>query len=713
MKLKKALGIFALLTLFIVSNIVYVNKFMASGTGTELPTKYPLVYVYPDFVTGDVGDKFTISVIVYNLTNTLVHDPDWPQAMIPLGNLYSFDIQFSWNPTIIQYVNSTNPVPTINGYRHPNVTVPIEKYPNPIPPSPYAGTIHGFGEDNKTMITAKNVVNETGNIPQAGNPSVRAWFAYATTLPAAPFNGNGTIFVMTFKVLKAGESPLKIEEVTLGSNTGVAIGRTTGGNPDVPMHWLNEPRSGIFRSSHVPVASFTYWPDIGVIDKPLHLNASVVENASAIEKYMWDFGDGTKTNATTPLAEHSYNVSGVYDVSLSVMDELGVESGTVTKEVKIATYRDLKATSISLSHEEILPNSTLVIATRVDNLASASFSFYENCTVAVYYNASSLGATTTWVLVGTNQTSIAKGAGYNPTFRLNSSSLPSIETYYYFQVNVTGIPNGYEENLANNVKNSTSLLYTSIVKRQPEITTFNFGFRLVNVLYHPVINGENTTVIIGIRNSGNEIDSFNVTLYSNSSIVKTWNTGEMGAYTSKTIEWSHLFDVGYYNLTVEAKADTITAVKQGYLRVIKTPQLVIEYTPESPMINQEVTFNASSSTHQDLGGELTSYEWRIYAPDVDPILGSPLKTFTNVTAINYAFNQSGIWKVVLEVTDNYDLKYDSKRGASSAYRLVKTVTVSAPAGLPIEWVISIVVVVVVVVATAVLMLRRRRSAKRV
>lgn len=708
MKLKKTLKVFAFLTLFIVSHIVYVNKFMASGTETELPTKYPLVYVYPDFVTADVGEEFTISVIVYNLTNTLVHDPDNPITMIPLGNLYGFDIQFSWNPTIIQYVNYTNP--TIKGYKHPNVTAPIEKYPNPIPPSPYAGILHGFGADNKELMTVKNVVNETGNIPSAADPSVLAWFSYATAYPALPFNGNGTIFVMTFKVLKAGESPLKIEEVTLSDNNGVAIGRTNG-NTTVNAHWLNEPRSGIFRSSKVPVASFTHWPDIGVVNKTMYFNASVVENATAIKWYMWDFGDGIKINATTPLTEHSYNVSGVYSVSLTVMDELEVESGTVTKEVRIATSRDLKATSISLSQEEILPNNTLVITARVDNLAIAAFSFYENCTVAVYYNASSLGATTTWVLVGTNQTLIAKGAGFNPIFRLNSSSLPSIETYYYFRLNVTGIPNGYEENLANNVKISTSLLYTATVKRQPVITTFNFGYKLITVLYRPVFKGENTTVIIGIKNGGNEKDTFNVTLHSNSSIARTWNTGEMGPYTSKTIEWSHLFDVGYYNLTVEVKADTITAVKQGYLKVINIPQLVIEYTPESPMINQEVTFDASSSTHQDPDGVITSYKWKIYAPGVDPTSGSPLKTF-NGTIINYAFNQSGIWKIVLEVTDNYDAKFESKRGASSAYRLVKTVTVSQPAGLPIEWIISIVVVVIIVIVTTVLIFRRRRSAKR-
>jgi len=217
-----------------------------SGNPVELPTQYPLVYVYPELVTADVGDYFTVSVVVYNLTDAYVPDPDNPLALVPLGNLYGFDIQFSWDPTIIQYVNSTAPNATIGGYRHLNVTVPVENYPTPVPPSPYAGILHGFGPGNTQIFEVKNVVNETGNIPGAADPRVRAWFCYATTPPADPFNGNGTMFTMTFKVLKKGESPLEIVDCTLVDQYGYPIAKGQLGT------WLNPPRSGVFRTIGVP-----------------------------------------------------------------------------------------------------------------------------------------------------------------------------------------------------------------------------------------------------------------------------------------------------------------------------------------------------------------------------------------------------------------------------------------------------------------------------
>jgi hypothetical protein len=201
----------------------------------------PHLYVYPSFVTANVNQTFTISVVVSNLTNGSVPDPySSPPGSIPLGNMYGFDVQLTWDPTIIHCVNHT-------------VTAPLESYPTPIPPSPYAGILHGFGEpENKLIIPVKDVVNETGNIPNVDS-SVRAWFARAT-LPTSPFNGNGTICTMTFKVLTEGESSLKIVDATLadGTNATNPIGRSATGK------WLNDPTSGIFRLE-APVPNFNYW----------------------------------------------------------------------------------------------------------------------------------------------------------------------------------------------------------------------------------------------------------------------------------------------------------------------------------------------------------------------------------------------------------------------------------------------------------------------
>jgi hypothetical protein len=105
---------------------------------------------------------FTIAVVIENVTD-----------------LYGFDVQFGWNTTYLKYINRT-------------VTVPVEAYPYPIPPSPYPGILQF-----NTMKT-KDVVNENG-IPTA-ELGTMAWISYTEVSPPSLFCGNGTVFIMSFKV---------------------------------------------------------------------------------------------------------------------------------------------------------------------------------------------------------------------------------------------------------------------------------------------------------------------------------------------------------------------------------------------------------------------------------------------------------------------------------------------------------------------------------
>jgi hypothetical protein len=691
--MRRTTKVISLLILSLISVIGGVGYFVTPGKATALPHAYPLLYVYPDNETCTVNKTFTISVMAYNLTNGQVPDPyKGGLSTIPLGNLYGFDIQLAWDPMVIHCINHT-------------VTVPVETYPT--------GVLHGYGPGNTSLVTVKNVVNESGIV---GAPSgVMAWFSYATMDPATPFNGNGTICTMTFKMVNKGVSPIQILSALLSD----VVGDPIGCSPNV-MVWLNPPRSGIVKTAGAPSASFTYWPSVGVLNKPLHFNASVTENDTDVAKYMWDFGDGKGIkNTTTPTVDHNYTISKLYTVTLRVVDVDGTESGNFSVPgVKVAASRDLEAKSIILSQSAIVPNRTLALTTMVNNLDNASFTFNENCTSRLYYNDSSLGTNTTWVQAGTGQNAIISYGGFKQvSFSLNSSSLPKLEAYYYFKFNVTGIPSGYEANTTNNAIVSTALLYTKTIKRQVSIDTFSFGYQatVTSKPTLPVIKGEDTDVKIGIRNAGNDYDQFNVTLYVNNSVTQTWTTSELGANRSQTFSWSYAFDAGYYNLTAVASGANISSVsKPGGLMVVKTPSLAVDYSPSSPVVGQQVTINGSRSIHLDPTGKITSYLWSIFAPGV-AISETPNATFSgsNLTVIDYAFNASGKWTVVLTVTDNYKLTYELKRGATSAYQeaVVVSVASSGFSGLPVESVIEVVVVVaiIVIVAAVIFLLRRRRS----
>jgi len=111
----------------------------------------------------DITDiEFTIAVVVENVKD-----------------LQLFDVQFGWNTTYLEYTSYI-------------VTVTIEDYPNPVPPSPYPGILHS------PTMKVREVVDESG-IPCA-EPRTMAWFAYCQRAIAPPFYGSGTVLTMSFRV---------------------------------------------------------------------------------------------------------------------------------------------------------------------------------------------------------------------------------------------------------------------------------------------------------------------------------------------------------------------------------------------------------------------------------------------------------------------------------------------------------------------------------
>lgn len=707
LNLIRILRICVVLAFFLVSNIAVSIKPAVTATGSELPndypllSDYPLLYVYPERVSADVGETFTISVVVFNLTDNIVPNPDWQQGEpfnVPLGNLYGFDIQFTWDPTVLEYVNYTNPEPTIGGYKHPNVTVPFEEYCDPIPPSNYTGILH------EPFIEVVNVVNETHPIPDA-ELQTRAWFSYASMLPAEPFNGDGTFFTMTFEVLQLAESPLKFTNHVLGDVKGEAI-----------YHMVQD---GVFRPMGLPVASFTFWPDIAVVDKPVYFNASVTENVTAIETYIWDFGDGTKLNTTVPEVSHNYASADVYTVSLKVVDKDGMESSVVTEQVKVVEYRDLAVSRISDLHWGIYWNLTLPFTATIENTGASN----ENCTAIAYYNASSVNweniADTDWRVIGTSTTLLGPGDSKSVGFTFNASVVPQVEAYYYILVNATGIPHGYERNTTDNIKISNAPIFvTEQFIRGTAVTDLKGGSLILVALRHPVISGENSTIKTAVKNNGTYLDTIDVRLYVNGSVKKSWDPTLEPCEVSSSLEWSGLLEAGYYNVTVEARAGDAVDVREDFLHVILTPELVISYSPETIFINQTVTLDASGSIHREPTANITSYTWKIYAPQADgsavadPETAAPTKTFMGLTetSVTYNFTKSGNWTIVLVVTDSYGITYDARRDATkSAYRSQKIwyVNPAAEPGFPIEYIAAIMIVLVIVVALAVFLYRRR------
>ena len=86
-------------------------------------------------------------------------------------NLAGVGFQISWNTTYLDYHSHT-------------MTMPVDTYNTPQPPSPYAGLM------NAPILTVADTVDSVAG----------TYDAAVSTLGGAPFTGNGTAFVITFEV---------------------------------------------------------------------------------------------------------------------------------------------------------------------------------------------------------------------------------------------------------------------------------------------------------------------------------------------------------------------------------------------------------------------------------------------------------------------------------------------------------------------------------
>jgi len=608
-------NLFAVLTVFQEKNFFIIARPQMSQVSSsgELPTYWPSVYFgngtaysYNETFTGEVGDVITVALVVSNLTDNVIVDPDNPLITYPLGNLNGFDVQLSWDPTVLKYMDHT-------------VTVPVEDYPNPIPPSPYAGILH---EEAFELV---NKVNETDAIPNA-EPGTMAWFAYTVMPGASVFNGNGAFFTMTFNVTKRGSSPLKLTNLLLSGEGGFS--------PRVKCHQFD----GLFRTADAPEADFTFWPDIGVVNKPITFNASASCSPVnlSISKYIWDFGDENVTIVNDPTVTHSYSESGAYTVYLAVEDSNGVRSSPKTEEVCIVDKRNVKIADVSLTPAHVvLVNRTVDVGVLIENDGRAD----ENCTVKAYYNATAVNwtdiSTTDWIKIGETDVLLPlENSWAIKHFTWNTSGVPKVNAYYYVLANATLVP--YEGDVKdNNMTSSDAIFVRSIPLRDVAVEKLDCGWS--ELFKSPVLDGENTTFQIAILNSGTvDETAVNVTLCSNGSMLKTWT--ESLPY-GETIEltWQELLDPGTYNITasatIECDAHPDNNRKEGILHVIRTPQLNVSYSPECVLVNQTVFLDASASFHREPGASITQYKWYI----------------------TYQFGEEGEWRVVLSVKDSYNI----------------------------------------------------------
>jgi len=100
-----------------------------------------------------------------------------------------------------------------------------------------------------------------------------------------------------------------------------------------------------------------------------------------------------------------------------------------------------------------------------------------------------------------------------------------------------------------------------------------------------------------------------------------------------TINWSD------HEATVRIDADGDGTFERNV--TLKQPVASFVYSPENPVVNQTITFNASSSYDPD--GTIVSYEWDF---------GDGNVTNTTYEILKHSYSEAGSYDVTLTVTDN-------------------------------------------------------------
>ena len=325
-----------LLLLILLSTLISYPTFspQKSLIEAEMQAEMPIVYVDPEEIIANLSDYFTIYVKVFNLTNAFYRTSDFwrPGEPLPpynpngrlnysLGNLFGFDLELSWDPTLLGYINHT-------------VHIPMEDYPDGVLHEP----IFSIFDDVDTEVGTYRL-------------------SKASMYPAEEFNcpnKSALIFEMTFQIKKQGACTLSLNSVQLAIPADPKFKYAIYEIPHVTRNGefqteISATRIQRLRAGAIVNGEFN---DPIILGEDIHIEATVVNEGEIINHYnlslIFDGNTLTAWTGRTLLPEESEILSW----SIPAIDtERGLH--TVTAKATILHGIELLQDELSISCQVI------------------------------------------------------------------------------------------------------------------------------------------------------------------------------------------------------------------------------------------------------------------------------------------------------------------------------------------------------------------------
>lgn len=388
--------------------------------------------------------------------------------------------------------------------------------------------------------------------------------------------------------------------------------------------------------------------------------------------------------------------STLLDLDETVIGDAGANPipHTVVDGFFTTIRRDVAITKVQPKSLSVTQNSTLRIDVEATNFGEIA----ENFTVATY-------------VVNDTITSEIKFVGAQAVVNLAPSASQNL-AFYWNTVNVTlGIYRVFAN--ATVVERDVNVTNNQLVDGTIEVTSqVTRDVAVVGIVANSTLfaQGEVALITVTVENKGGiDEKNLNLTIYFNNTLLEEALFPDIssGDDLEYSFNWSTEGSLGdcifRANVTVLANETDVTNNEMAMTIIVtKVPIADFTFSPAEPLINVEITFDASASYDPD--GSIVNYTWNFGESYI--ISGSNVSTYIgHGKVVKYAYTHVGTFKVTLTVTDDKGLTYTASRVLTYPSRAEKNITIveESSAAIPPVVLNAITAVIVVVVLVAVYM----------